>query len=358
MQTLYARICDYRNLELAFRKARKGKSRKAYVMAFEASLEMNLLLLRDELENHTYAPEPLESFILRDPKTRTISSSDFRDRVVHHALCNIIEQLFDKSFIFDSYANRIGKGALKAVERLEHFTRKESLNNSRACFVLKADIRKYFDTVDQGILREILKTHINDERVMWLCQVILGNFETMNGKGMPLGNLTSQFFANVYLNELDQFVKHVLKERFYVRYVDDFVIVGRDVAHLYGVKRRIDCFLKERLALELHPLKSRIVKFERGVDFLGFRVFPWFRLLRKKNCWRMKEKWRNLKDDYVLKRVSVDAMYICVQGWTAYASNATTFKMRRRLIEEFDTLRGADLSTIELNRLLGLTVAK
>ncbi|MBS3148854.1 RNA-directed DNA polymerase, partial [Candidatus Woesearchaeota archaeon] len=188
--------------------------------------------------------------------------------------------------------------------------------------------------------------------VMWLCQVILGNFETMNGKGMPLGNLTSQFFANVYLNELDQFVKHVLKERCYVRYVDDFIVVGSDIRQLQDVKRRIDAFLKERLALDLHPWKSRIVNVNRGIDFLGFRVFPKFRLLRKKNGRKMRKKWSALKEEYLSHSISVDTLYAGVQGWCAYASNAATFKMRKQLVEEFDVLRGADLSTIELNQLL------
>lgn len=172
MTSLYERLYDYANLELAFRKARKGKTRRPYVMEFEERLEENLITLRDELVNHTYAPRPLETFILKDPKTRRISRSDFRDRVVHHALCNIIEPIFERIFIFDSFANRKGKGVLKALERFDVFKRKVSKNHTRACFVLKADIRKYFDTVDH----EVLLTIIAKKCKMNACSGSLGGF--------------------------------------------------------------------------------------------------------------------------------------------------------------------------------------
>lgn len=202
---LWSKLCSYDNLELAWHKARKHKTLKPYVIEFEKNLKENLMVLRAELLLHSYRPRPLKTFILRDPKTRVISKSDFRDRVIHHAICNIIEPIFDKSFIYDSYANRKGKGVLKALERFDYFKRKVSRNNTKNCFVLKADIRHYFDRVDHKILIRILKRKIKDEKVIWLIRIILSNHKTKDsGKGMPLGNLTSQFFANIYLNELDQ----------------------------------------------------------------------------------------------------------------------------------------------------------
>ena len=197
----------------------------------------------------------METFILRDPKTRRISKSDFRDRIVHHAICNIIEPIFDKTFIYDSYANRINKGTHKAIERFDVFKRKASKNNTRSCYILKADIRHYFETVNHEVLLNIIRNKINDERVLWLIKTILHNHNKIgNGRGnlgMPLGNLTSQFFANVYLDELDQFVKHRLKAKYYIRYVDDFVIVHSSKEKLNEWKKEIDNLMEKLVSLEI-----------------------------------------------------------------------------------------------------------
>ena len=242
---LWQELCSYDNLLLAFKKARKHKTTKEYVIQFEKNLEHNLLLLRSELLLHCYKPKPLVDFIIRDPKTRKISKSDFRDRVVHHALCNIIEPVFEKIFIYDSYANRIGKGTLKAIERFDYFKRIVSRNNTIPCYVLKADIKKYFESVDNAILINIVKRILKDKRVLWLIKKILANSMNKNeSKGMPLGNLTSQFFANVYLNELDFFIKHKLNAKYYIRYVDDFVILHQDKDVLLEYKHHISSFLK------------------------------------------------------------------------------------------------------------------
>ena len=172
---LWNELCSYENLELAYRKARRHKTLKPYVIEFESNLENNLLTLRSELLLHSYSPQPLKAFVVRDPKTRKISKSHFRDRVVHHALCNIIEPIFEKSFIYDSYANRINKGAHKAVERFDYFKRKASRNNSRTCYILKADIKHYFETVNHEILLKIIRRKIKDERIIWLIRTILQN---------------------------------------------------------------------------------------------------------------------------------------------------------------------------------------
>ncbi len=185
---LYSKLCSYDNLLLAFNKARKGKSTKPYVIEFENSLKDNLHQMRLELLMHSYRPKLLTVFILRDPKTRRISRSDFRDRIVHYALCNIIEPLFDKAFIYDSYANRKGKGVLKAIERFNQFKVKASKNNISTCYVLKADIEHYFDNVDHEVLLRILFRRIKDDKILWLIRIILSNH---GSKGMPLGNLTS-----------------------------------------------------------------------------------------------------------------------------------------------------------------------
>ena len=336
-EDLYDRLCSPENLELAFRKARKRKTLRPYVIEFESRLKENLEALRLELLFHTYRPRPLQSFILRDPKTRKISRSDFRDRVVHHALCNIIEPLFEKSFICDSYANGKGKGPLKALERFDIFKRKVSMNNTRACFVLKADVRRYFDTVDHKILLSLIKRKVKDKRVVWLVGTILSNHKsTAEGKGMPLGNLTSQFFANVYLDQLDQFVKHTLKAEYYIRYVDDFVILDSSKERLELFKEEIDSFLEGKLLLGLHPDKSKVRRLERGIGFLGFRVFYHHRRVRKKNIlkfWRVFGEMKRLNQTGGLSRETALEKLL---GWFAYASNGNTYGYRKRVMGEFN----------------------
>ena len=294
-KSIYENVCSPENLILAWRKARRGKTKRPYVIEFENDLAGNLLKIHEELESQAYKPRPLETFILRDPKTRRISKSDFRDRIVHHALCNIIEPKFDRKFIYDSCANRKGKGNLFAVNRFDKFKRKVSGNgkvspnrfndsNYVSGYCLKADIGHYFEEVDHRILLKIIGKRIRDEKIIWLIERILQNHHgKAEGKGMPLGNLTSQFFANVYLNELDYFIKHCLRAKYYARYVDDFVVLHASKPQLENWKGQIDAFLKRELGLELHPEKSRIISLSSGVDFVGYRNFYHFRLLRRKN---------------------------------------------------------------------------
>lgn len=255
---LWQELCSYDNLELAYKKARKRKTTGDYVVNFEKDLQNNLLLLRSELLLHSYNPKPLVNFIIRDPKTRKISKSNFRDRIVHHALCNIIEPIFEKSFIYDSYANRTGKGTLKAIQRFDYFKRKISKNNTINCYAFKADIKKYFESVNHEILMKIINKKIKDNKILWLIRKIFNNGGggRSTQKGMPLGNLTSQFFANVYLNELDQFVKHKLKAKYYIRYVDDFVILHNNKQTLEKYKEQINNFLKT-IKLELFYKTSK-----------------------------------------------------------------------------------------------------
>ncbi len=329
--SLFDKICSIENLELAFKRARKRRSNKKYVIAFEKNLAENLRQLQNELISQTYKPKPLQTFILQDPKTRKISKSHFRDRIIHHALCNVIEPIFDKSFIFDSYANRKGKGTLKAIQRFDFFKRKVSKNNSRKCFVLKADIKQYFDSVDHEILLSLVERKITDSKVIWLIRTILSNFKSSGtGKGMPLGNLTSQFFANVYLNELDYFVKHHLRAKYYLRYVDDFVILHSSKEQLEIWKGEIDRFLGENLRLEIHPDKSKILFLSSGIDFVGFRNFYYFRLLRKRNIRNIKAKVELFNGDWI----SSKKFFEIFQGWEAYAKWANTFKLRKRVAKE------------------------
>lgn len=364
---LWKELCSYDNLFLGYKKARKHKTTKDYVIKFEKSLKDNLLLLRSELLLHSYNPKPLINFIIRDPKTRKISKSDFRDRVVHHALCNIIEPIFERSFIYDSYANRRGKGALKAIERLDYFKRRVSKNNTHSCYILKADIRKYFDTVDHNILLTVIRRMIKDKRIIWLIQKILNNststekkkgcenhrfsgLSSQARKGMPLGNLTSQFFANVYLNELDHFVKHKLKVRYYIRYVDDFVILHSDKNVLIRYKYGIDKFLQQKLKIELHPDKSRIIFLGQQLCFLGLRIFYFHKLLKKSNLRKMRLKCKLLKQQFDSSRVDYDKVYDFFEGWLAYAKNADTYTLRIKAARDLENAFPGEISVKEISR--------
>lgn len=351
--SLYDQICSYNNLELAFKKARKRKTTKHYVIQFEKDLEHNLMVLRTELLLHSYRPRPLKTFIIREPKTRRISKSDFRDRVVHHAVCNIIEPIFEKTFIYDSYANRAGKGTRKAIERLVCFKRRISRNNTDTVFVLKADIRHFFDTVDHKILLELVARRIYDKRLIWLIQIILANHKSkQEGKGMPLGNLTSQFFANVYLNDLDYFIKHILMIKYYIRYVDDFIILEKTLEKMREYKIKIHKFLKKSLSIELHPEKTKITILSRGICFLGLRIFPHHKLLKKSNIRKFKIKITWLNHKCYTKNKDVDTIYDYLEGWLDYSRQADTYRLKKRLIQQYCCKYSGELSSKEINSYL------
>ncbi|HLD12272.1 MAG TPA: reverse transcriptase domain-containing protein [Candidatus Nanoarchaeia archaeon] len=350
---LYEKVISLDNLFAAYKKARIGKTKKVYVLAFEEDLSENLMQLHHELKDGSYAPLPLEMFILRDPKTRMISKSNFRDRIVHHALHIILEPIFDRTFIYDSCANRKGKGNIFAIKRFDIFKRKVSKNgkilpnrfkenNHIVGYCLKADIRHYFATVDQKILLSLIKRKVSDVQVINLIEKILYNFDAKEkGKGMPLGNLTSQFFANIYLNELDYYVKHVLRIPYYIRYVDDFVILNAVKEQLVFWKEKIDCFLRETLLLELHPEKSKIISLARGVDFVGFRNFYYFRLPRKRNVKNMERKVVL----YSKKEFADDEITKIFQGWRAYVAWSQSYHVRKRVAAEIYRVRGLQQNT-------------
>jgi len=342
---IYSEIYSIDNLIRAWRKARKGKTKKEYIIEFEKDTIGNLFKLQEELIGQTYEPKPLKIFIIRDPKTRKIAKSAFRDRVIHHALVRVIGPIFDKIFINDSCANRKGKGNLYALKRFDKFKRKVSSNgkivdnnfnnnNYVKGYCFKADIRHYFQEVDHNILINLIKKKIQDKKVLWLIDKILKN-RAMGGrndffyKGMPLGNLTSQFFANIYLNELDYFIKHKLKAKYYLRYVDDFVILHESNKQLEVWQKQINGFLRDKLKLELHSDKSKIIPLSKGVDFVGFRNFYYYRLLRKRNMGNI----RNKIDLFKKGEISYEKFIESFNGWYAYAKWANSYNLAGKLIK-------------------------
>ncbi len=343
---LYEKLCTWDNIENAYWKARKRKSNNLHVKEFEKHWRLHLCNLLRELCTQTYKPKPLRKFILRDPKTRTICVSDFRDRVVHHALINILQPIFEPRFIHDSYASRKGKGTLPALKRFKEFQRKLTQNgrlvqntrnaNNVQGFVLKADIRHYFENVDHHILLEIIGSRVKDKRVLWLVKTILDNNPAgIPGKGMPLGNWTSQFFANVYLNELDQFVKHHLKAKNYIRYVDDFVILHCSKSRLWEWQQRIADFLKG-LKLELHPDKCKISPLSRGSSFLGFRCFYHYKLVRQRNVRKILGKLEQKINEYAIGNMDASDVLETWQGWNAYAMHGNTYRLRQHLQQQIE----------------------
>lgn len=358
-RNLWQQLCSSENLLLAFQKARKGKTQKIYVKDFEKNLKENLLRLKIELVFHYYKPKKLTTFVIRDPKTRKISKSTFRDRVIHHAICNILEPIYENYFIYDSYANRKGKGTLKAIERFDYFKRKVSKNNTKACYILKADIKQYFETVDHQVLIAILQKKIKDKRLINLIKIILNNYETKEkGKGMPLGNLTSQFFANVYLHELDHFVKHKLKIKYYVRYVDDFVIFESSQEKVMGYQKQINSFLNQKLYITLHEGKTKVISLERGVTFLGLRIFYHHRLLKKSNLRKIQRRIQEQKQMFENKKILYDSVYNSLEGVFAYLSHANTHTWRERTAKKLEKLYAKEVSSKEVNRLLKYTNKK
>lgn len=326
---LWPALTSRENLESAYGKARRGK-RSPAVLAFAEHWQHHLAILRYDLTTKRYRPRPLTRFILRDPKTRVISVSDFRDRIIHHALVNILQPIFEPTFIHDSYASRKGKGTLPAIERFEEFKRQVTRNNTRRGYALKADIHRYFDTVDRQMLLRIIAKRIRDRDVLWLVKIIIENHHgKAPGKGMPLGNWTSQFFANIYLNELDQFVKHGLGAKHYIRYVDDFVILHESREELERHKLRIGEFLEENLRLRLHPTKCSIAPIKHGIAFLGFRIFPHHKLVTRRNWRKIRRKIGHLLDAYEQNEIEAERVFDVLMGWNAYAAQGSTYRLRQ-----------------------------
>lgn len=340
---LYDQICSFKNLLLAARKARKGKRYQENVSRFHADLEKELVLLQQELLAQTYMPGAYRTFHVYEPKPRMISAAPYRDRVVHHALCNVIAPLFERTFIEDSYANRIGKGTHAAILRYQDFSRKNA-------YALQCDIRKYFPSIDHNILKAEIRRVIACPKTLWLVERILDASNAqepvvdyfpgddlltpgMRRKGLPIGNLTSQFFANVYLNRFDHFMKETLFCRYYVRYVDDFLVLANDKAQLWEVKQRLAEYLIG-LRVRLHEHKCQIRRVEQGVTFLGFRVFPDHRLLRSENVVRASRRLRRLQAGYAAQKLSWEKVKQALSGWQGHAAFGDTHRLRVKLFEE------------------------
>jgi RNA-directed DNA polymerase len=327
----YNTLTSLDNLFIAWQEFRKGKKSKKDVLVFERYLEDNLFSLFHDLQSKTYRHGSYESFYVNDPKRRHIHKARVRDRVVHHLLYTYLYKLFDKQFICDSYSCRIDKGTHKAVDRLEVFTRKVSKNYARDCWVLHCDIKKFFASVDHEILKELLNKKISDPDICRLLSDVIDSFNTGYSKGIPLGNLTSQIFANIYLNDLDQFVKHELRIKYYIRYADDFVIVSRNKEQLESYIPFVGEFLKT-LKLDLHPQKITIRKLSWGIDFLGYISLPYYRLPRTQTRRRLFQKLDKRQRNLLKNTISYESYNQSLQSYLGYLKHTNSFKLKQHLI--------------------------
>lgn len=284
---LFDQLCSTEHLFAAWELFRRGKRSKPDVTMFERNLERNLFTLQNDLRSGAYQHRPYHAFTVHDPKARSIHKATVRDRVVHQAVVSAIEPIFERRFINDSYSCRLGKGTHAAVARLRRFLWSASGGGRRTVHVLQCDIRKFFASVDHEVLLALLCPRVDDERMRALLEHIVRSFSTVAGKGIPLGNLTSQLFANVYLHELDRFMKHELRERWYLRYCDDFAIVHPDRTHSRVLVPVIETFIRDTLRLHLHPRKVTVRTWTMGIDFLGYVLLPQATVVRTTTKHRM-----------------------------------------------------------------------
>ena len=337
---LYPQVIQPLNLWHAYKQAARGKRLQPTVAEFEYDLEYNLFDLECELRDGGYQPGGYRSFVIQSPKSRVISAAPFRDRVVHHALMNIIAPLFERQFIYDSYANRVGKGTHRALDRCTYYLRRNK-------YVIHCDVRQFFPSIDHHIMQSILARTIADQDVLGLIAKILSNgvqidqesqtldyfpgddlFSPLRARGLPIGNLTSQHWANVYLNELDQYVKRRLKCRAYLRYVDDLLLFANRKEQLHIWRAEIIPFLKG-LRLRLHEKRAQPRPVQTGVSFLGFIVFPDHRRLKRRNGVAFQRRLQKLADDWRRGDMSEEKLRASLQGWINHARYGDTWGLRQ-----------------------------
>ncbi len=298
----------------------KGKRAKKDTQLFQLNLIDNIIQLHEDLGNQTYKHSAYENFYINDPKPRHIHKATVRDRVVHRAIYRILYPFFSRTFITNSFSCQLGKGMHKALNRFRSFGYGVSKNNTKTTWILKCDIRKFFENINHQVLKDILKSYISDEKILWLLENIVDSFYSRRpGIGLPLGNLTSQLFVNIYMNEFDQFIKHKIKARYYIRYADDFVVFAEDRNWLESILSAMQLFLKNNLCLEIHPKKLFFRTLVSGIDFLGWVHFFDHRILRTTTKRRM------------LKRVAEHQTEETLRSYLGHMGWGNTQKIRQKL---------------------------
>lgn len=345
-------ICDFEELYAAYRDARKQKRYRRDVMEYTEKLEENLISTQNELLWETYKVGPYRPFYVTIPKLRLVMALQFRDRVVQHALYRCMNPFYDRLFIEDSYACRVDKGSHKAADRLQYWMRQVSRKPGAPWYYLKLDISKYFYRVNHRILLDLLKERITDERLLRVLENIINSEDTAFGLpsgmgpeectedmwltdvGMPIGNLTSQMFANIYLNEIDQHVKHDMRIHYYVRYMDDMIILHQDKAELAEFKDEIEGFLRDNLQLELNK-KTAIRPVALGVDFVGYRIYATHRKLKKSTAYRIMHRMKTLSVQLAAGEISREEFDRVAASYKGVMSHCNSYGLRQRLNETY-----------------------
>ena len=324
----YKNIISLENLLEAWQEFIIGKRSRKDVQQFERNLMSNIINLNAGLKSGGYKHSTYYPFKISDPKPRSIHKASVRDRILHKAIYRILYPVFDKTFVYDSYSCRNGKGTHKAFSRLASLARKVSKNYTKPCFALKLDIRKFFDSVDHEVLMGLLSKRIEDKKLLNLLKNIISSFEHSSGKGMPLGNLTSQLFANVYLDPLDKFAKHHLRAKYYLRYADDFLFLSDNPDELIEYLVEVNQFLKTELKLKIHPDKISFRKLKWGIDYVGYVALPHYQLPRVKTVKRISQKiFQSLAVD------DVESITKAMPSYLGYLSHANAYKLQSDLLK-------------------------
>lgn len=319
---------DYGNVQKAYNKARKCKRHRKDVLIFTKDKEENLDKVREDILNLAYEPSEYHYFKVYEPKERQIMALPFYDRVVQHAINNVLEPIFDKRFISQSYACRKGKGMHAASDTLKEWLYEwNKYHPDQPLYAIKADIHHYFQSIDHAVLKTEIRKVIKDAGVLALLDRIIDHNGNMpDGVGIPVGNLTSQLFANIYLDALDQFIKHELGVEAYIRYMDDFVILSPDKEQLRSWLARIEQFLREELKLEFNP-KTTILAAKNGIDFVGYKHRATHRKVRKDSIKRIKRTIKKCESG----KITTEQLQKSIQSWTGHAGHADSYNLRKKI---------------------------
>ena len=329
---LYAAIYNYDNLLDAYRKAKVGKRFKREVLLFTRQLEENLIIIQNELIWKSYQVGQYKYFEVFEPKKRTVAALPFRDRVVQHAINNILEPLFDKTFIYDTYACRTGKGTHAGADRLTRYLRL-CRRKWPQTYCLKVDIQKYFPSINHAQLKGIIRRKIKCPDTLWLVELIIDSGGD-GVRGLPIGNLSSQLWANVYLSQIDHYVKEVLRERYYIRYMDDFIVLSDSKTHLWRIRAKIEEYLTDKLSLTVNR-KTAIFPAMRGIDFLGYRIWTTHRLLRKSSVKRVKKRLKLFRWQASQGKMDREHVRASLDSWYGYTKHADSCGLRQAITETY-----------------------
>jgi len=325
-KNLFSQVYSFQNLLLAYNKAKKGTKQSPETSEFFFNLEKNILELSEQIKNETYKPAPYTYFEIYDPKQRTISVASFTDSVIHHAIVNVLEPIYEKIFIYHSYATRKNKGTHKAVYQAQKYLRKNK-------WFLKNDIKKYFNNINQQILLNIISRKINDKKLLTLIEKIITN-GGVNDIGLPIGNLTSQFFANVYLNELDYFIKQNLHCKYYVRYMDDFIVFDNNKENLKKYLSEITTFIDNNLNLLLKENAIVLNQQLNGLSFLGTKIYPSTIRVKQENLKRINKKINKELYFFYRNKISENKMHETFNSYNAFLSNYNAFQIKSIIFDK------------------------